>query len=157
MTETPDDDPRARNRPADAVEVGRRAWIAPGDLRWKFTRSGGPGGQHVNTASTRVECRVALDAIGGVHPEAVARLRLRAGHLLVAGADELRIVSQEHRSQARNRGACLDRLRSIIEACEAPPKVRRKTRPTRGSVERRLKDKKQRSERKRDRGWRGDD
>ena len=91
-----------------------------------------------------------------VHPEAIERIRANAGHLLISSSDELRIVSQEHRSQAQNREACVARLKKLIEACEAPPKIRRKTKPTRGSKERRLKAKKEHSEKKRNRGWKGE-
>jgi ribosome-associated protein len=96
---------------------------------------------------------VGLSALGGIHPEAVVRVREQAGHLLVRSTDELRVVSDEHRSQHQNREACLGRLRALIEACESRPKVRRKTRPTRASKERRLKHKKQQSEKKQNRRW----
>ena len=149
------DDPRERHRPGDAIELGRSTWIAPSDVSWTFSRGGGPGGQHVNKTSTRAEMRVPLDALGGIHPDGVSRLRDSAGHLLVRSSDEIRVVCDEHRSQLRNREACVLRLRALVEACETRPRVRRKTRPTRASKERRLKDKKQRSQRKQDRNWRG--
>ena len=145
------DDPRDRTRPGDAIELGREAWVAPGDARWNFTRSGGPGGQHVNKTATRSELRVFLAAIGGVHPEAVERIRSNAGHMLVESSDEIRIVSQEHRSQMQNKEACIARLKALVAACEVRPKVRRKTKPTRASKERRLKDKREHSEKKRNR------
>ena len=153
MAEHPAEDPRDRSQPADAVGIGSKAWVSPTHMHWKFTKSGGPGGQHVNTASTRAELRVALSDIGGVHPEAIQRIRSNAGHLLISSSDELRIVSQEHRSQPQNRHACIARLRTLVEACEMPPKLRRKTKPTRASKERRLKAKKEHSEKKRSRGW----
>lgn len=153
VTDSPANDPRERTRPADAVEIGRRAWLSPVDMQWKFTRSGGPGGQHVNTSATRAELRVRITAIGGLHPAAAERIRAAAGHLLIESTDELRVVSQEHRSQPQNRTACVARLRALVEACEPMPKVRRKTKPTRGSKERRLKAKKEQSEKKRNRGW----
>lgn len=156
MAEHPTDDPRDRSRPADAVEIGTKAWVSPTQMHWKFTRSGGPGGQHVNTSSTRAELRVALSDIGGVHPDAIERIRTNAGHLLIASTDELRIVSQEHRSQPQNREACVARLKTLVGACEKPPKVRRKTKPTRASKERRLKAKKEHGEKKRNRGWHGE-
>ena len=150
-------DPRDRHRPGDAVELGKQAWISPGDLHWSFTRSSGPGGQHVNKTATRAELRLCLTNLSGVHPEAVERVRAQAGHLLIESSDELRIVSQEHRSQIQNRDACLARLRTLIEHCEFPPKIRRKTKPPRGSKERRLKDKREHSEKKRNRQWRNSD
>ncbi|MEC8734041.1 MAG: hypothetical protein VXX86_03635, partial [Planctomycetota bacterium] len=78
------------------------------------------------------------------------------GHLLLQSRDEIRVVSDEHRSQRRNREACLERLSALVGACERRPRVRRKTRPTRASKERRLKDKKQHSRKKQDRNWRDD-
>jgi len=126
-------------------------------MQWRFSRSGGPGGQHVNTAATRAELRISINSIGGLHPAAVERIRASAGHLLVRSTDELRIVSQEHRSQPQNRQACVARLRALVEACEPMPKVRRKTKPTRGSKERRLKAKREQADKKRSRGWRGED
>ncbi len=156
MTESAANDRGERSRPADAVAMGRKAWLSPIDMQWKFTRSGGPGGQHVNTSATRAELRIRIGAIGGLHPAAAERVRSSAGHLLVESTDEVRVVSQEHRSQPQNRAACIARLRALIEACEPMPKVRRKTKPTRGSKERRLKAKKEHSEKKRNRGWKRD-
>ena len=150
-------DPRDRHRPGDAIRLGRKAWAAQSDLKWHFTRGGGPGGQHVNKTATRSEVRIHLEAIGGVHPDAIGRIRERAGHVLIASTDELRIVSDTHRSQLKNREACLARLRALVEQCELKPKVRRKTRPTRASKERRLKTKKQQSEKKQNRRWRDRD
>lgn len=111
----------------------------------------------MNKTSTRAEIRVAIVALGGIHPEAVVRLRERAAHMLVRSSDEIRVVSDEHRSQVRNREACLQKLRALIEGCEPRPRARRKTKPTRASRERRLKEKKQHSRKKQDRNWRGDD
>ena len=90
-------------------------------------------------------------------PDAIVRIREQAGHVLIVSTDELRIVSDIHRSQLQNREACLARLRSLVERCEPRPKVRRKTRPTRASKERRLKTKKQQSEKKQNRRWRDRD
>ena len=111
----------------------------------------GPGGQNVNKTATRAELRVALSGLGGIHPEALDRIRTNAGHYLIESSDEIRIVSQEHRSQPQNREECLARLRILVESCEFPPKVRRKTKPTRASKERRLKEKREHSEKKRNR------
>lgn len=150
-------DPRDRHRPGDAMPLGQKAWASPSDLRWHFTRGGGPGGQHVNKTATRSEVRLHLEAIGGVHPDAIIRIREQAGHFLIGSTDELRIVSDIHRSQLKNRETCLARLRALVEKCELRPKVRRKTRPTRASKERRLKTKKQQSEKKQNRSWRDRD
>ena len=144
------------HRPGDAIGLGAAAWVDPSEVTWNFSRSGGPGGQHVNKTSTRAELRVPIRAIGGIDPDAIERLRERAGHLLLQSRDEIRVVSDEHRSQRRNREACLERLSALVGACERRPRVRRKTRPTRASKERRLKDKKQHSRKKQDRNWRDD-
>ena len=150
-------DQRERHKPADAVTLGKNAWAAPDDLDWRFSRSSGPGGQHVNTSSTKAEVRIAITAIGGIHPSACDRLRATAGHLLIPASDQLYVRSQEHRSQPQNKSACLARLRTLIEACEPAPRIRRKTKPTRASKERRLKGKREQSEKKQNRNFRDDD
>ena len=104
-----------RHRPGDAIGLGVGAWVDPSEVAWSFSRSGGPGGQHVNKTSTRAELRVAVRAIGGMPPDAIDRLRERAGHLLLQSRDEIRVVSDEHRSQRRNREACLERLSALVE------------------------------------------
>ena len=121
---------------------------------WNFSWSGGPGG-NVNKTSTWAELRVPIRAIGGSN-----RMRSNARgnepdtSCSSRGRDQ--VVSDEHRSQRRNREACLERLSALVGACERRPRVRRKTRPTRASKERRLKDKKQHSRKKQDRNWRDD-
>lgn len=116
-------------------------------IEWQFARSGGPGGQHVNTSSSKATLSIDLRELQG-RAEAVARVLATLG-------DELRITSQVHRSQQRNRDECLQRAAEQIDtAGRRPPPPRRATRPTRGSVERRLESKKRSSETKR--GRRGD-
>jgi ribosome-associated protein len=129
----------------------RPGFVLPvGDLHWRYSRSSGPGGQSVNTSDSRVE--LSYDVVGSpalppsLRERAVARLagRLRDGVLT--------IVASEHRSQLRNREAALERLVETLRAATAgPPRKRRATAPTRGSVERRLTAKKQRSATKRTR------
>ena len=125
----------------------------PGALRFTFARSSGPGGQNVNKRSTKAELRV-TPADLPLRPRALERL-LHAARGYLTDAGELLIAADEHRSQARNREACLERLRALVLAAIVEPKVRRKTRPTRGSQERRLAGKRVQSERKRQR--RGDE
>lgn len=118
-------------------------------LSWRFSRSSAPGGQHVNTSSTKAELRCDLTALRG--PAAtVARVREHLG-------DELRIVSQSGRSQWRNRQIAIERLIERIDDAAVPESVRRKTRPSRGAVRERLDDKRKRAERKQSRQWRPDD
>jgi len=140
----------------DAIPVTRSFAIPRAELDVKATRAGGPGGQHVNTSSTRIELR------WNVHvSRAVAALGddLRA-HLLErlavrADADgTVRIVASEHRSQRQNREAAEARLAGMVAQALVIPKRRKPTRPTRASVARRLEGKRKQSDKKRDR--RGD-
>ncbi len=116
-------------------------------------RAGGPGGQNVNKVASKVELRVRLDRIVGLDPDARARLRvLCAGRLDAEG--RLVITSQLTRDQRQNLEDARDKVRAIVAQSLVRPKKRRATRPTRGSVERRLSEKKRRSIKKADR--RGD-
>ena len=134
-------DPNARTvRLAPGVEIPEDA------LRYTASRSSGPGGQNVNRRSTRVELRVALADIP-ITPGARRRLESLASHLVTA-AGELHIAAEEERSQKRNKDAALARLKELVARAIVPPKPRKKTKPSRGAVERRIKAKKQHSERK---------
>jgi ribosome-associated protein len=124
---------------------GTQVELAPGIsvpgslLRFSFTTSSGPGGQNVNKRATRSELRVL-----------VADLPM-ASHR-VTGEGELVVESGRTRSQEQNRSDCLDRLRELVRLSLIEPKRRRKTKPTKGSKERRLGEKKQRARTKRNRG-----
>jgi ribosome-associated protein len=146
--------PRRPVRPGNAFDCGPRAWIDPSGLDFSFSRSGGPGGQNVNKVHSRAELMVKLTAIHGLDERALGRLCDAAGSHLVHG-DTLRFTAEEHRSQKANKDACLERLREMVLRASIPPKVRRKTKPTRGSVERRLESKKREGEKKRQRRWDG--
>ncbi|MFD4632618.1 alternative ribosome rescue aminoacyl-tRNA hydrolase ArfB [Streptomyces sp. NPDC058284] len=124
------------------------------ELMWRFSRSSGPGGQHVNTSDSQVELRFDLagtDALPEVWKErALERLASR----LVDGVVSVR--ASEHRSQWRNREMAAARLASLLaEASAPPPKPRRATKVPRGINERRLRTKKARSETKRGRSGQG--
>ncbi|MER7395498.1 alternative ribosome rescue aminoacyl-tRNA hydrolase ArfB [Streptomyces sp. NPDC000151] len=126
------------------------------ELVWRFSRSSGPGGQHVNTSDSQVELRfdlAATDALPEVWKErALQRLEER-GRLIDGGVVSVR--ASEHRSQWRNRETAAVRLASLLaEASAPPPKARRKTRIPRGINERRLREKKQRGDTKRGRSGR---
>lgn len=125
-----------------------RGLVVPLDAcTWSFARSGGSGGQHVNTSSTKATLVIDLTRLTG--PEA-ARQRVHA-----ALGDELRLTSQMHRSQRRNREDCVARAIERIDEAARPPAARRRaSRPTKGSVERRLQAKRRDAEVKR--GRRGD-
>lgn len=114
------------------------------ELRWRFSRSGGPGGQAVNTTDSRVELVFDLAATQALPPLLKERVLGRLGPRLVAG--ELVVVASEHRSQWRNRQAARRRLQALLEeALRPPPPPRRPTRPGRGAVERRLEAKRRRA------------
>ncbi|WP_346623409.1 alternative ribosome rescue aminoacyl-tRNA hydrolase ArfB [Blastococcus montanus] len=127
--------------------------VPAGVLSWRFSRSSGPGGQGVNTADSRVELSVSpLDLPGLTDPQR-ARLAARLGPRLVDGV--LTIAASEHRQQLRNRQAARERLAAVLRAALAPPApARRRTKPTRGSKERRIEAKKQRGQlKKQRRNW----
>jgi ribosome-associated protein len=125
-----------------------RVSIPEGELRWRFSRSGGPGGQSVNTADSRVE--LLFDVASS--PSLPAYLRDRAvqrlGGRLVDGV--VTVTAEEHRSQLRNRESALRRLAELLrDAIAPPPPKRRPTRPTKGSQVRRLDGKRKAGDTKR--------
>lgn len=142
--------------PADLqVPVAGRAPVRlpAAELRWRFSRSSGPGGQNVNTTDSRVELRFDLAASEALSPALRARALQRLEGQLVEGC--VLISASEHRSQWQNRVAAQRRLVALLqEALKPPPPPRRPTRPTRGSVQRRLQSKARRGEVKRQRGGR---
>jgi ribosome-associated protein len=137
-------------RVADDVQVNERLVIPAAELSWRFSRASGPGGQGVNTTDSRVE--LSWDLAGSdLLPQSLKdRAVERLAHRLVSGV--LTVVASEHRSQLRNREAAAARLAGLVAGAIAPPpRVRRATRPSRGAVERRIADKKRRSQTKRNR------
>src|SRR5690349_5224717 len=122
--------------------------IPEAELRWRFSRSSGPGGQGVNTTDSRVELAWDPAASAVLSPVARDRLLERMSGRMTSGA--LVVVASEYRSQLRNREAARARLAALVrEGIAPPPAARRPTRPTAGSRRRRLEDKKRRSEVKR--------
>lgn len=125
-------------------------------LCWRFSRSSGPGGQGVNTADSRVELSVRVLEVPGLTDQQRARLAERLAPRLVDGV--LTIAASEHRQQLRNREAARARLAAAIGQALAPPAPpRRKTKPTRGSQERRISAKKRRGQLKKQRGGQAPD
>ena len=120
------------------------------ELTFRATPAGGPGGQHANRSSTRIELWWDVAASPSLTEAQRALVSSRLGRRLDREG-RLRIVSAERRSQSQNREAALDRLVTLVASAlqVAPP--RRRTRPTRGSVEARLAAKRRRAARKRDR------
>ena len=114
------------------------------EFEWRFSGSGGPGGQHANTANTRVELRFDVEASRSLGPRQRARLLERFGPLV-------RVVAADERSQHRNRELALQRMSERLASALRIERPRKPTAPTAGSKERRLDAKRQRSQRKRDR------
>jgi ribosome-associated protein len=136
--------------------VTRTFTVPEGELSWRFSRSSGPGGQSVNTTDSRAELSFDVERAPSL-PESLRRRALsRLAGRLVDGV--LTVSASEHRSQLQNREAAEQRLAQVLrEALAPPPPVRRPTRPTRGSQERRLAGKRRRSDVKRRRQGRSDD
>lgn len=130
--------------------------IPRSELSFRATRAGGPGGQHVNTSSTRVELLWSLARSRVVTAEQRERLREKLKGRLDAEGN-VRVVGSDYRSQARNRAAAEERLASIVRSALAVPRPRRKTRPSRAAVEKRLSSKRRLGEKKRERRPRYDD
>jgi len=126
------------------------------ELVVRATKSGGPGGQHVNTSSTRVEVvwnvRTSSALTGAQRFRALTMLATR-----IDGEGNLRVVASDTRSQRQNRSLAEERLAEVVRRSLVVPKVRRRTKPTRSSVENRLTEKKRQAGKKRDRRSRGDD
>jgi ribosome-associated protein len=136
--------------------------IAPGvvieesELSERFVRSSGPGGQNVNKVSTAVELRFDVGQSKSLAADVKARLRALAGTRMTSDG-VLVIDARRHRTQAQNRADARDRLVELVQQALVTPRRRRKTRPTKGSVDRRIQSKKQRAETKRGRGGVGGD
>lgn len=120
-------------------------------LSWTASRSSGPGGQNVNQVATKVDLRLDLEACHVLSPEIKARLRSQAHNRLDAEG-RLVVISQASRSQEANVRDAREKLAELVRSAMQRPRSRRRTRPTRGSVRRRLEEKRQRSEKKRARG-----
>lgn len=120
------------------------------ELDYRATRSGGPGGQHVNTSSTRIEVWWNVRSSPAVTEEQRARLLDRLSSRL-DGDGRLRVVASASRSQLRNREAATERLRQLVASALVVPKQRKRTKPSRAAKAARLEAKRRRSGLKRDR------
>lgn len=130
------------------LRVSRSVLIPEGDLRWRFSRSSGPGGQSVNTADSRVELSLDIATTTALGPVQRARALERLAGRLVDGV--LTVTASEERSQLRNREAAMARMAEVLGAAIAPPPPKRRpTRPSRAAKERRLAEKKRRGQTKR--------
>jgi ribosome-associated protein len=124
-----------------SLRVSGSLSIPLAELAWRFSRSGGPGGQHANTSDTRVEVRFDIAGSPSLGPRQRARLQERLG-------PEVRVVAADERSQARNRALALERLAERLARALRVEPPRRATRPTKASVRRRLEGKRRQSDRK---------
>jgi ribosome-associated protein len=132
------------------VRVRGSVVIPERELRWRFARAAGPGGQHVNTSATAVELSYDVARSEALPPVYRERALTRLAHRLVDGV--LTVRASERRSQLRNREMAKARLAALLgEATAPPPPARRPTRPSRGMHERRLENKRRRSAVKRSR------
>lgn len=129
------------------IRVAPRVAIDDAELVWRFSRAGGPGGQHVNTSSTKVELRWDVEASAALTPEQKARVRRRLGGRVTADG-VLVVHASEHRSQTRNRDAAVARFAALVAGALHEDPSRRPTAPTRAARRRRLESKRRRGETK---------
>lgn len=149
MTDRGDDSTPASSGPervpaADGLLLRTGERIPSSELSWRFSASGGPGGQHVNTSNTRAEVRFDIASSASLSESTRERLTRRFGPEVVA-------VASDRRSQSRNRTLALERLRTRLDEALHRQRPRRPTKPTAGSKRRRLDAKRRRSEIKRNR------
>jgi len=145
VTPTPKQ-PDPSQQPPGEIRLAAGVMVPESVLEFTFVSSSGPGGQNVNRRSTKARLRVRVEDLP-LRPAAERRLRTLAG-TMITDEGELILTCDTTRSQRANREECLDRLKELVARSLVAPKPRKKTKPTRGSVERRLKEKRIRSQRK---------
>jgi ribosome-associated protein len=132
------------------LEVSPDLRVPLAELEFRASRSGGPGGQHVNTSSTRVEVTWDVAGSPALSDEQRRRLLARLASRL-DGTGRLRLVSSSTRSQLRNREDVTERLREVVAQALVVPKTRKRTRTPRAAKAARLENKRRRAATKRDR------
>ncbi len=140
----------------DALRVTDTVSIPQSELNVRATRSGGPGGQHVNTSSTRIEITWDVTRTRALTDDERARVVTRLG-ARVSADGTVRVVASDSRSQRQNRQHAETRLSDLIRRALAVPRPRKRTRVPRGAVEARLEGKRRHGERKRRRRWKGEE
>lgn len=134
----------------DDLRITATVVVPAAELQWTFIAAGGPGGQHANTSNTAAELRFSVAESSAFSPAQRERVLAKLG-------DDVRIVARDERSQLRNRNLATDRLRQTLLEALRVDTIRRPTRPSRGSVERRLTAKTHQAGRKADRRYRPSD
>jgi len=134
----------------DGLVVTAQLIIPRAELLFRASRAGGPGGQHVNTSSTRIELLWDVTHSTAITDDVRQRLLAKLAARLDASG-MVRVVASDRRSQLQNRAAAEERLVDLVRQALVVPKKRRATRPTKASRERRLAEKKRQGERKRNR------
>lgn len=129
------------------LKINSKLIIPSSEMKVTFIRSQGPGGQNVNKTSTAVQLKFSLSYLAGLDVQSLNRIRKNAGSRLTTD-DEIIIKAQKFRSQEKNLTDAKERLKKIIAEGLKKPKVRKRTKPTAESEERRLKGKKKKSEKK---------
>ena len=132
------------------IKITDSIYINETEVKESFIRSSGPGGQHVNKVATAVQLRFNAKNSGNISAKVYKRLRAIAGSKLTEDGN-LIIVSREHRSQSQNRRVALDKLISLLQQAAKKQKHRTPTRPSQASVEKRLRNKRLQSEKKKSR------
>jgi len=139
------------------LEVNERIRIPDHELGWSFARSGGPGGQNVNKVASKAVLRWKVGtSTAGIPAAAMARMRSRFPARFTVEGDVV-IQSQQSRDQERNREDCRMKLKEMIRESLIEPRPRKATRPTQGSIRRRVADKRRQSKKKRSRRTTGAD
>ena len=136
----------------ETIQVNARSKVPLGELEFRFSRSGGPGGQHANRSETRVELLFDVGRSPSLSDAQRAQIRARLGHL-IDKEGVLHLSSDSSRSQHQNREEVIARLERLLREALRPRKKRRPTRPSRAAKEKRLEEKKRQSAKKRDRRW----
>ena len=136
-----------------AVVVDESITIPGRELRVSHARSAGPGGQNVNKVNSKAVVRWKVGASAALPPAVKQRFLAKYANRINAEGDVV-LAADEHREQGRNLEACLERLRQMAASVAKPPRRRVKTKPSRSSVEERLKSKQRASARKQSRGYR---
>jgi ribosome-associated protein len=131
----------------EEIRINDDVVIPASELDFAFVRSGGPGGQHVNTAATKVELRFDVDASPSLSDEHKQRIRGALGSRITADG-VLVLTSSEHRSQTRNREAAVARFQTLLADALRPRRPRKRTRRPRSADQRRLEEKRRTSEKK---------